>query len=79
MSDRTIIFRRNLLPYSYPMGCLWSKNRTKASAIGIGTPLAGSPSHTTECTDHTNGGSAVFELSSSEEKQTEVLDEPCER
>jgi len=32
-----------------------TKKRPK-EAIGIGTPLAGSPSHTTECTDHTNRG-----------------------
>ena len=31
----------------------------KERQIGIGPPLAGRPSHTTECTDHNNGGSAV--------------------
>ena len=33
-------------------------NDMKTSPIGLGPPLAGRPSHTTECTDHNNGGSA---------------------
>jgi hypothetical protein len=41
------------------LGVLLLRKMQKKAHIGIGDPIAEAPSHTTVCTDHVYGGSAV--------------------